>query len=199
VSSIFLLYICIEVKIKIMSKKVSRLLSNVLRHKPENIGIKLDKQGWVLVVELLAGLKSVKDIDLSLKELATIVSTNDKKRFQFNEALSMIRASQGHSVKVDLGLKNERPPMHLFHGTPDRFLDSILREGLKKMKRHAVHLSEEVTTAEVVGKRRGKATVLEIQSARMYIDGIKFQKSENGVWLTDEVLPKYIRISKEHL
>ena len=176
-----------------MSKHVSRFLSNVLRHKPDNLGITLDKNGWTDVVELLLKLDE-KGKTTTLKELITIVETNDKKRFEFSEDGERIRASQGHSVKVDLKLKNERPPTKLYHGTPNKFVDSILSKGLDKMKRHAVHLSEDIVTADKVGSRRGNAVILEIQSARMFIDGYKFQQSTNGVWLTDSVPAKYIRI-----
>lgn len=173
-------------------KNTSRFLSLVLRHKPDNIGIKLDKNGWVLVETLLEQLDK-HNYPTTLEELDTIVETNDKKRFAFNDDKSMIRASQGHSVEVDLKLKNKRPPIKLYHGTVDRFLKSILKDGLKKMNRHAVHLSADIGTASNVGSRRGDAVILEIQSARMFIDGYKFQESANGVWLTNEVPVKYIR------
>jgi putative RNA 2'-phosphotransferase len=176
-----------------MTKNVSRLLSNVLRHKPSNIGIVLDKNGWVLVETLIEQLNK-HNYPTTLEELDTIVETNDKKRFAFNEDKSMIRASQGHSVKIDLQLEFKRPPMELYHGTVNRFVDSILRVGMSKMKRHAVHLSTEIETATQVGSRRGDAVILRVESGRMYNDGFKFQQSENGVWLTDEVPAKYIRI-----
>lgn len=180
-----------------MSKDTSRLLSAVLRHKPDILGIELDKNGWVNVLELLFKLYHKKGISLLMKDLVEIVDTNDKKRFEFNEDKTKIRASQGHSLKVDLKLKNEQPPRVLYHGTVEKSINSILKDGLKKMNRHAVHLSDNIETATNVGSRRGDAIILEIQSARMFIEGYKFQKSANGVWLTELVLPKYIRINKE--
>ena len=163
----------------------SRKLSYLLRHNPEELS--MDKNGYVLVLDILSKL------DISLENLETIVEENDKKRFSFNKNRDSLRASQGHSVTVDLGLKSQVPPVVLYHGTVDSALKGIFKDGLKKVKRHAVHLSHETLTATKVGSRRGDAIILEIDSKRMYADGIKFFKSENGVWLVDEVPSKYIK------
>lgn len=181
-----------------MNKNNSRFLSLVLRHKPETIGIELDKNGWVPIGRLLDQMEIHGRI-MDIEELRDIVENNDKKRFEIEKALGgstgyndLIRAAQGHSVTVDLQHKAERPPMKLYHGTVDKFLLSIKKEGLTKRSRHAVHLSEDVETATKVGSRRGQPIILEINSGHMYADGIKFYKSTNGVWLTDNVNPKYI-------
>ena len=174
------------------NKHHSKFLSLVLRHKPDTIKIRLDKNGWVQVDELLAKLKQ-HNREMSMKDLRDVVKFNDKKRFEFNEDGTKIRASQGHSVKVDLQLKAERPPAKLYHGTVAKALDSIKKEGLSKMNRHAVHLSEDIPTATKVGSRRGEAIILEVDANHMNADGIKFFKSKNGVWLTDNVPPKYIK------
>ena len=163
----------------------SRKLSYLIRHNPEELS--MDKNGYVLVLDILSKL------DISLENLETIVEENDKKRFSFNKNRDSLRASQGHSVTVDLGLKSQVPPVVLYHGTVDSALKGIFKDGLKKVKRHAVHLSHETLTATKVGSRRGDAIILEIDSKRMYADGIKFFKSENGVWLVDEVPSKYIK------
>lgn len=178
-----------------MSKDVSRLLSAVLRHKPEILKLELDKNGWVPVIDLLNNLYEIKDIDLSYNDLETIVKTNGKQRFKLSEDGNKIRANQGHSKNVDLGLPNIRPESILYHGTVEKSMKNIRKTGLMRMKRHAVHLSDNVETAITVGSRRGDAIILEIQSARMFIDGYHFQKSDNGVWLTKEVPVKYIRIN----
>jgi putative RNA 2'-phosphotransferase len=121
-----------------------------------------------------------------------IVATNPKKRFAFNEDRTKIRASQGHSITIDLGYEPQSPPEILYHGTASRHLDSIFKSGLQKQSRHHVHLSDNFQTAETVGQRHGKPTVLHVSSAKMEQDGFLFFKSENGVWLTDEVPPRYI-------
>lgn len=174
------------------NKNISRFLSLVLRHKPETIGIKLDKNGWVLVTDLLEALdKAGKTI--TQEELKVIVDTNDKKRFEFDEDEIRIRAAQGHSINVDLQLKANRPPRKLYHGTSKEVVDVVLQQGLKKMTRDHVHLSEDFDTAEKVGMRRkGPTYILDIDAARMYADGVKFYQSSNGVWLTNFVDPKYI-------
>ena len=148
----------------------SRKLSYLLRHNPEELS--MDKNGYVLVLDILSKL------DISLENLETIVEENDKKRFSFNKNRDSLRASQGHSVTLDLGLKSQVPPVVLYHGTVDSALKGIFKDGLKKVKRHAVHLSHETLTATKVGSRRGDAIILEIDSKRMYADGIKFFKSE---------------------
>lgn len=176
-------------------KNNSKFLSLILRHKPETVKVKLDKNGWVEVDELLAKLKQ-HNREIPLVELKEIVLFNDKKRFEFNEDETKIRAAQGHSVKVDLQLKAQRPPMELYHGTVSKFLDAIKKDGLKKMNRHAVHLSHDLPTATKVGSRRGEAIILVVNSGAMYADKYKFFQSKNGVWLVDEVPPKYIKFKE---
>ena len=176
------------------AKDISRLLSAVLRHKPEILGIELDKNGWANITELLEKLYYVKEIDLCYTELCLIIDTNDKNRFIISDDEERIRANQGHSVPVDLELKRQKPPSFLYHGTVIKAANKIMKSGMKKMNRHAVHLSVDVETATQVGARRGVPILLKIFSGAMHVDGFKFYKSANGVWLTDEVPPKYIKI-----
>lgn len=173
------------------TKRISRLLSLILRHEPEKIGIALDDAGWVDTAVLLAALRaSGYDVDRSCLE--EIVAASDKKRFAFNNDATRIRANQGHSVEVDLKLESIVPPEFLWHGTVDRFLDSIRATGLEKRERHHVHLSADTSTASAVGSRRGKPVLLRVHSAEMHRDGMAFFRSENGVWLTGHVPPHYI-------
>ena len=173
-------------------KKTSKFLSLVLRHKPEEIGLTLDDNGWAKVDELLKKAKG--HHTFSLEDLQRIVADNDKQRFAFSEDGKRIRANQGHSVEVDLALTVATPPPLLYHGTATRFLDSIMKEGLKAMARHAVHMTENKDTAVATGQRHGSPIVLVIDAARMSLDGIEFQRSANGVWLTPHVDPMYITI-----
>lgn len=169
----------------------SRFLSLVLRHKPETIGVQLDENGWVEVDVLLAALEA-HGKTLSGTELNRLVKENDKQRFAFNSDGTRIRANQGHSVEVDLALEAETPPERLYHGTVERFLSSIFREGLIKGDRHHVHLSPNLETAVKVGQRRGNPAVLEIASGEMHRAGQTFWLSGNGVWLVDHVPPQYL-------
>jgi putative RNA 2'-phosphotransferase len=174
------------------SAEKSKFLSYVLRHRPESIGITLDKQGWVDVSELLA--KAASDgTQISLDELKRIVAENDKKRFVLNDDATRIRAAQGHSVEVDLKLPVKAPPPVLFHGTVGKFADAIRKEGLKPMNRHDVHLSPDRETATKVATRRGKPVILVIETYPMVRDGYQFRVSDNGVWLVDAVPAKYIK------
>ena len=155
-------------------------MSLVLRHKPEQMWIKLDENGWADVDELL------KKSDFDFETLEKVV-TNDKQRFAFNEEKTKIRASQGHSVDVNLQLKPVKPPDILYHGTVKKFLNSIMHEGLSKGKRQFVHLSIDSETAKKVGSRRGKPIILMVNSRMMNEQGYKFFVSENNVWLTEKV------------
>lgn len=171
--------------------KKSKFLSLVLRHDPAASGLHLDAEGWCEVSALLQGSQTA-GIPISLDELIEIVKTNEKKRFMLDDGAKRIRANQGHSVKVDLGLTKKVPPSVLYHGTTTRFMDSIQSEGLKKMKRHHVHLSSDIETAKKVGMRHGKVLILRVDSDRMCHDGYSFYLSENNVWLVDEVPPHYL-------
>lgn len=173
--------------------KISKFLSLVLRHKPETISIKLDENGWADVAELLEKLNAY-GITIDSATLTTVVTTNNKQRFSFNETLDKIRANQGHSIEVQLDYILQQPPEILFHGTGEKFVGSIMKSGIDKRNRHHVHLSKDFETAHAVGQRHGKPIVLEIIAAQMYADSYKFYLSENGVWLTDYVPVNYIRV-----
>lgn len=171
-------------------KTISKTLSYWLRHRPDAGGLTLDANGWTSVDAVLASLAREHGADWD--RLVGAVETNDKQRFEFSPDLELIRARQGHSVEVDLALEPQTPPDTLFHGTVARFLDAIRAEGLKKMRRHHVHLSKDEETATRVGARRGKPMILTVDAAAMARDGHVFYRSNNGVWLTDEVPAKYL-------
>jgi putative RNA 2'-phosphotransferase len=173
------------------TRAISKFLSLVLRHKPEEIGISLDEAGWVEVEVLLAAMGR-HGMVVSRAELDEVVATNDKKRFAFSEDGVRIRASQGHSVSVELGLQPVEPPEVLLHGTATRFLEAIRREGLRAMSRQHVHLHDDRATAEQVGSRHGKLVVLEVRAGEMHRAGKVFYRSANGVWLTEAVPVEFI-------
>lgn len=172
---------------------LSKQLSYVLRHNPGAIGITLDEQGWTDVVTLLHKL-AANGHPVTMPVLQHVVATNAKKRFSFNEDKTKIRASQGHSVEVELGYTACPPPAFLYHGTVNRFMASILKDGLQKMNRHHVHLSADIATASIVGQRRGAPLILQVSAGKMHAAGYIFYLSENNVWLTDEVPPVFIEV-----
>ncbi|TPG33392.1 RNA 2'-phosphotransferase [Flavobacterium pectinovorum] len=177
-----------------IAKSVSKFLSLVLRHSPETIELKLDENGWADVEELIEKCnKKGSQNQMTVELLDYVVENNDKKRFAFNEDKTKIRASQGHSISVELNLDEAEPSEFLYHGTVGKFLDSIKKEGLQKMSRQYVHLSKDLETAIKVGSRRGSAQILTVRSGEMHRDGFKFYLSENNVWLTDNVPAKYIQ------
>jgi putative RNA 2'-phosphotransferase len=178
--------------------KISRLISKVLRHRPDSIGIKIDRSGWVAVDELLQKLAQ-SGTTVSHEALLFIVEHNDKKRFVLSPDHRQIRAAQGHSVPVDLKLAIRKPPAVLYHGTVNRFLSSIQKHGLQPGHRRDVHLSADKETAATVGARRGQPVVLVIDSQRMAQDGYEFRRSDNEVWLIPHVPSKYIEFPGDFL
>ena len=175
--------------------KLGKFISLILRHKPEMIGIELDGNGWADVKELIEGINQTGDEEkerINFEILEEIVRNNSKKRYEFNEDFTKIRACQGHSIEVDLELKAVKPPKILYHGTAERFLEQIKKEGIKKKNRQFVHLSETDETAYDVGKRHGKPFIIKVMAEKMHEDGKEFFISKNGVWLTDDIEVKYL-------
>lgn len=172
--------------------RLSKRLSNWLRHNPEAIGVTMDGAGWVLVEDLMHQA-AAHGRGFSREQLDRVVAENNKRRFEFDDSGTLIRARQGHSVPVDLGYEPAEPPPVLYHGTGERTLGLIWNEGLRPMNRHAVHLSVDVETAHNVGSRHGKPAVLAVDAARMRADGYTFYVTGNGVWLADAVPVEYLK------
>ncbi|MDI6027589.1 RNA 2'-phosphotransferase [Corticibacterium sp. UT-5YL-CI-8] len=173
---------------------VSKFMSLVLRHEPQQAGLQLDENGWTDFEILCAVLE--KRFGASRKDVLRIVAENPKKRFTLEG--SRIRAAQGHSIEVDLKLTPAQPPETLYHGTKTSLLGIILTEGLTRQSRQHVHLSPDIETAAIVGNRRkGETTILKIAAQRMAFEGMVFYLSENGVWLVDHVPPQYLSYENE--
>ena len=171
--------------------KVSKFLSLVLRHEPERIGLTLDREGWADIGELIVRAAN-HGMLLTREVVLQVVATSDKQRFAIDPTGKGIRANQGHSVEIDLGIEPCEPPAILFHGTAATAVASIRAEGLKPGQRQHVHLSPDEATAIKVGRRHGKPVVLRVQSGRMWAAGTEFFRSANGVWLTLAVPPGFI-------
>jgi putative RNA 2'-phosphotransferase len=163
-----------------------------LRHSPEAIGLSLQPGAWVEVDELLAACAR-RNFRLTRAQLEEVVAKNNKQRFAFDDTSARIRANQGHSVEVDLELQPQAPPGVLYHGTAQHNIEAILRDGLAKMRRHHVHLSSDIETAQRVGARHGNPVVLQVDARAMHEAGCVFFQSVNGVWLTESVAPQYLR------
>ena len=175
--------------------RISIYISLILRHKPEVIGIQLDAHGWADVNALLAGISKKYFIDRDILE--EIVRSDSKQRYVFNEDRTRIRASQGHSVQVDVELLVAEPPETLYHGTARRFSASIEAQGLLPQSRLYVHLSPDVETAEKVGRRHGEPVIYLVDAGQMHRDGSLFYLSANGVWLTKTVPAPYLKRLEE--
>ena len=166
-------------------KKIGKYLSRILRHHPEMIGITLDEHGWAKVSELIEGVS--KRFEFNMELLEKIVAEDEKQRYSFNEDKTLIRANQGHSIPVDVELEEAAPPEILYHGTGEKYVNSIEARGLISKSRLYVHLSGDPRTAEKVGKRHGKPVIYRVKSGEMQKAGYRFFRSVNGIWLTEEV------------
>ena len=175
-----------------MSKReTSKFIALILRHKPEVIGITLDEHGWADVGELIKGVSRTHPLTMDILE--QIVAEDEKQRYSFSEDKMRIRANQGHSIAVDVELEKDTPPELLFHGTGQKYVESIDATGLIPKNRLYVHLSADEETAVRVGARHGKPVVYQVASGHMEREGFTFFRSVNGVWLTKEVPVRYLR------
>lgn len=172
-------------------KDISKFMSLILRHKPETIGIELDEHGWANVDEFIDGIAKTRTFNMQILE--EIVRTDDKQRYSFNEDKTLIRANQGHSIPVDVELEECVPPEFLYHGTGEKYVESIDKTGLIRKSRLYVHLSKDADTAVKVGKRHGRPVLYRVCSGKMQEDGFSFYLSKNGVWLTKEVPVQYLQ------
>jgi putative RNA 2'-phosphotransferase len=177
-------------------KNISKFIAEILRHKPEKIGLKLDTNGWANLQELLDKSAAKAGLTISRELAERVVAENDKKRFELSGDGLRIRAQQGHSVTVNLQLPAAIPPVRLYHGTIEKYLPSIMKQGLIPKDRHHVHLSADIETAQrVASRRRGQITVLlAVDCKAMLSQGCVFHLSGNGVWLTDSVDPKFLSV-----
>lgn len=173
-------------------RKISKFLSYILRHNPSAIQLELDVQGWTTIEQLLIQLEKHQR-PLSKEELLQVVQDNDKQRFKIDETGLRIRASQGHSIPIDLALETTQPPALLYHGTAQKNKTSILQAGLQKRNRHQVHLSSQRSTALQVGSRHGQPLLFLVDCTAMQEAGHLFYLSDNGVWLTDHVPSQYLK------
>ena len=174
-------------------RKVSKFLSLVLRHQPGRIGLALDDRGWADIDALMARAGE-HGMALTREEILNVVATSDKQRFALDASGQRLRANQGHSVDIDLGLEPREPPAVLFHGTADTSIPAIRAEGLRPGRRQYVHLSPDAATATAVGRRHGRPAVLRVAAGRMRAAGYEFYLSDNGVWLTDAVPAEFIEL-----
>ena len=181
------------------TKAVSKFLSYTLRHHPP---AEIDENGYVPVDVLLKMInhkraqKSPMAPLFTVMDLEELVSSNDKQRFAFDEEKTHLRASQGHSIEVDLELEAVEPPEILYHGTGAQHVKSIMSLGVQKRGRQHVHLSEEYIVASTVGGRHGKPVVLKVYALSMHQMGYPFYLSDNGVWLTDQVPTRFLTTMK---
>ena len=180
-------------------RNTSKFISLILRHKPEVIGISLDEHGWADVQDLIDGVNHSEGHFLDQKVLEEIVRTDEKQRYSFNEDHTLIRANQGHSIPVDVELEEKTPPDILLHGTGEKYVSSIERQGLIPKSRLYVHLSSDVDTAKKVGSRHGRPVIYQVDCRKMMKDGFCFYLSVNKVWLTKAVPTKYLsKMGEQH-
>ncbi|SBV99305.1 putative RNA 2'-phosphotransferase [uncultured Eubacteriales bacterium] len=175
--------------------ELSKEISYALRHAPQEYGLTLDEQGWVLVKDLIDALKKQeKYSDLALKDIADMIQVSEKKRHEL--VGDRIRALYGHSTEEKIKKNAIQPPDVLYHGTAHKFLQKILQQGLIPKDRQYVHLSQDMETAITVGKRRDTdPVVLLVDASTAWKDGINFYHGNDTIWLADDIPAKYITVT----
>tara|TARA_Y100000034_G_C6704771_1_gene311013 strand:- start:120 stop:698 length:579 start_codon:yes stop_codon:yes gene_type:complete len=173
-------------------EEMGKYLAFILRHDPQSIGLNLTEGGWGNIDEIVS--KSQK---LSREMIEEIVKTDKKKRYSISADGQYVRANYGHSFSVDLELEPAIPPGVLYHGTADRFINSIMSGGLSPQSRQFVHLSPDRSTAETVGSRHGRPVILEINSGAMHGAGYEFFNPVPGTWLVKEVPVGFINFPEK--
>lgn len=171
-------------------KRMGKYVSMLLRHHPEEAGVILDEHGWTEVGDLVE--KVTPRYPLTEELLHQMAFGKDKQRYEFSEDGKKVRAVHGHSVQVDLGYEQKEPPVILYHGTAEKSRESIEKNGLQKMSRQYVHLSEYIEQAKEVGRRHGKLVIYKVKAGEMYGKGMVFYRSTSGVWLTDAVPVEFL-------
>jgi len=133
--------------------KLSIYLSFLLRHKPEDAGLPMDKHGWVSVEELIDGINRTGKYKIDGQLLCEIVKEDKKGRYRYNEDGTRIKACQGHSIPwVEPELTMMEPPEYVYHGTTTEAWEKIMASGaVNKMSRHAVHTQADVEKARAAG------------------------------------------------
>lgn len=176
---------------------LSKEISYALRHAPWEYELELDCQGWVVLDQLVYSLnESSKFHGLTEADVLKMIEASEKKRHEVIEG--KIRALYGHSVPMKIQKTPAEPPEVLYHGTAQRFVDSITNSGLKPSGRQYVHLSQDIKTALVVGKRRdSKPVILRVQALKAWEDGIMFYHGNEKVWLADLIPSNFIKVLKE--
>lgn len=172
--------------------KLSKEISYTLRHAPWEYELELDENGWVDIEQLLDSLKLDKNwTDLTVTDIEEMIEQSEKTRHEISNG--KIRALYGHSTPARIKLEEKKPPEILFHGTAKRFIDNIKKNGLLPMNRQYVHLSVDIETAKIVGKRRdSEPVILKIYSCKAFEDGIKFYHGNDNIWLADKIDSKYM-------
>lgn len=170
--------------------RISKYMSYLLRHDPE--GLEMDEEGFVSLGALLAKLRE-KYPQASLRLILDVVEGGDRRRFEIRG--NKIRALYGHSIPVKIELEEDRAVNILYHGTARKFLPRILREGLKPMRRNWVHLSPTIEIARRVALRKtSRPVIIRVDARRARLDGLKFYKATEEVYLSGELPPKYLEV-----
>ncbi len=175
--------------------KISKRLSYILRHEPQRYKVTLDKEGWADIDYLLNSLHNFKDLtDLKKEDLLDLILNQEKVRFVIKK--NKIKATYGHTIELKRNTSTIPPPDILYHGTSHKSIESIIINGLLRMQRQFVHLSIDIHTAIETGKRRdGNPVIIEVDSKTAYKEGrILFYKGSDKVWLSEIILPKYLKV-----
>ena len=171
--------------------RVSKLMSLILRHKPEQFDVLLDAEGYASMDDLIRALRASIS-DASLADVQRVVATIEPDKARFSISGSDIRANYGHSLRERIAQQRVAPPAVLLHGTSEGAVAGIRRDGIRPMRRQYVHLTTNPDLAGRVGGRHGKARILEIDARRASESGVGFYRANESFWLADFIPPEFI-------
>ena len=175
-------------------KRLSKFLSLVLRHRPDDFDIALDSNGFTDADALFAVVKSKYKGKYSYEDVVRVTTTpaqDGKMRFELVDG--RIRARYGHNKRVEaIAYQPVTPPEILYHGTPQTAVAAIRREGLSAQQRQYVHMATTVERATSVGARHGKPILLKVRARVAHEAGVAFFQADDEHYLTQSLPPEFI-------
>jgi putative RNA 2'-phosphotransferase len=173
--------------------QLSKLLSLILRHRPDQFDVILDPEGFADLRDVLVAVRKHFH-DATQRDLIAVVQTVEPQKQRFSILDGEIRANYGHSLAGRIEHPAGEPPGVLWHGTCDRSLPGIVERGILPMKRQYVHLTLDWELAARIGARHGTACVISVDAARAYAEGVVFYRANASFWLANEIAPTYLQI-----
>ena len=165
------------------TSRISKLLSLMLRHRPDEFGLEIDAYGYAPLDQVVQGVQE-RYAEITEADVVDLVKAPGQYRFELNEF--GVRALYGHSFFVDMDGEPMDPPERLYMGTTRSAAQRFAREGISPGDRYYVHLSLTREAAESHSHQRDTPCVVEILAAKAHEEGCRFF-ARGAVVLTEEI------------